>query len=59
MYKHVIGNSHFSDDYFLISSLSECGHTYALKKDGGILPDVEIIQGTNLNERRKESKNDK
>lgn len=53
MYKHVIGNAHFSDEYFLVSSLSECGHTYTLRKDGGILPDVEILQGTDLDKRRK------
>ena len=53
MYKLVVGNAEFSDDYFLISSLSECGHTYTLRKDYGVLPDVEILQGTNLDERRK------
>lgn len=53
MYKQVIGNASFSDDYFLISSLSECGHTYTIRKDEGILPDVEILQGTNLCERKE------
>ncbi len=54
MYKHVIGNASFSDDYFCVSSLSECGHTYSIRKDKGLLIDIEIIQGTNLDKRKKE-----
>lgn len=52
MYKYVVGNAEFSEDYFLISSLSECGHTYALKKDLGVCPDIEILQGSNLEKRK-------
>lgn len=51
MYKHVTGDASFNKNYFVLSSLSKCGHTYHELKDNSVLLDYEIIQGSNQEER--------
>lgn len=49
MYKHVLGvvtlgKGENSAQYYKLSSLSECGHTYHEKIDGRAMQSVEILQ---------------
>lgn len=56
MYKYVLdvvelGKGAAREQYFKISSLSQCGHTYHEKIDGKTLHGVEIIQRGKQNDK--------